>query len=135
MSADEYRDDGHVIVLRDDRQCTVECTRPDDCASHTACEGCEGAGFVYPEDEETPCPKCDESGLADPPECFMSTHQDIWVALDDDMWNRRYHTGESLPEPGRYVLEWYSEGGGEEYEVYARFGAELPPSERQDRHA
>lgn len=118
-----YTEDGHVIEVTE-THCRARCTEPDDCACHTACDECTGSGYVYDDqDEEQPCPVCDESGLREPHECYIAVHADLWVALEDDVYER------GRPEPGTYKLLWDGEGYGEDYEFYARIGTKVPAEE------
>lgn len=60
-----WTDDGHTIVPTIECESAgvrIVCPGPDRCMAKFGCEHCEASGYVYVDDEEQPCPVCDEDG-------------------------------------------------------------------------
>lgn len=60
-----WTDDGHTIVPTIECEgagIRVVCPGPDRCKAKYGCERCEASGYIYVDDEEQPCPVCDEDG-------------------------------------------------------------------------
>lgn len=129
MPADEWINDGHVLVIEQDGgapeegdvRVSVECPGDGCRGGFVACERCEGSGRVYDDaDDEHDCPECGATGWdGGKRTCWLTSGADVQDGL---------HAGEGnyVYEVGRWPIEHRSDGHFEDYFTEIRRVAPTP---------
>lgn len=105
-----WMDDGHTIVPTIECEgagVRIVCPGPDSCKAKYGCTHCSASGYVYVDDEEKPCPVCDEEGRdpAQSDKCWL-IETISYVGSDAEMC----HNGETTDITAGHEIVWRDQG-------------------------